>query len=99
MDGTRILIYLDRMLCNFETKLSVEALQHICPQLSSESSQKGAVMERQAPILELAGIKAGFCLAFFRPVTINHCHLSLLEEVLNHILNIIYPAVYSSRNL
>lgn len=88
-----------KVLCNFEAKLAVEALQHIRPQLSSESSQKGAVMERQAPILELAGIKAEFCLVFFHPVTIKYCHLSSLEEVLNDTLNIIYPSVYSSRNL
>lgn len=67
------------MLCNFETKLAVEALQHTGSQLSSESSQKCAVMERQAPILELVGIKARFCLAFFLPVTIKYCHLSLFE--------------------
>lgn len=36
--------------CNFEAKLAVEALQHICPQLNSESSQKCAVMKRQTPI-------------------------------------------------
>lgn len=87
------------MLCIFETKLAVEALQHICPQLSSEFSQKYAEMERQAPLLELVGIKAGFCLAFFLPVTIKYCHLSLLEEVLNDTLNIIYVPVYSSKNL
>lgn len=88
-----------RILCNFEAELAVEALQHIYPQLNSKSSQKCAVMERLGPILELLGIEAGFCLAFFHPVTIKYCHRSLLEEVLNDTLNIIYHSLFSSKNL
>lgn len=75
--------------------MAVEALQHICPQLNSESSQECVVMKRQTPVFELLGIKAGF-LVFF-PVAIKNCHLSLLEDVLSDTFNITYHSVYSSK--